>query len=153
MFDDYIEAFQFCPTSFEPVRHSWSKALPNNVFFSPLFLLCFFKQLRRPYFHVPPYSLVSDDTITPLFPSHFLKPFSTSRIGSFQNEDLENYEAAGLKDTLVEQDGDAPVKEQGRKRYEVCFQSSHPCHDMERWKWLEARVSQLTGLDDFQGTL
>ena len=35
---------------------------------------------RSPLLHVPPYSLVSDDTITPLFPPHFLKPFSTSRL-------------------------------------------------------------------------
>nr|CAN83315.1 hypothetical protein VITISV_023578 [Vitis vinifera] len=40
-------------------------------------------------------------------------------IGSFQNEDLENYEAAGLKDTPVEQDGDAPVKEQSRISEEI----------------------------------
>lgn len=49
----------------------------------------------------------------------WLLSVNTNRIGSFQNEDLENYEAAGLKDTPVEQDGDAPVKEQSRISEEI----------------------------------
>lgn len=51
MFDGYIKAFEFCPTSFEPVHHSWSRALPSNIL-NPSFCSVF-KQLYHLYFLIP----------------------------------------------------------------------------------------------------
>ncbi|XP_059594007.1 uncharacterized protein LOC100261941 isoform X3 [Vitis vinifera] len=71
--------------------------------------------LLIPWFQTTPSRL----SFLPISSSPSPPPVNTNRIGSFQNEDLENYEAAGLKDTPVEQDGDAPVKEQSRISEEI----------------------------------